>query len=204
MIMNKKTGIRKRRVLKSTYTPLVGVVLPGAEKGRQYYMHAFDISNPTVPEGFEDYLAPICELIKASGYTKGTAYLTVDEKLIKKGATQRKPKPHVDGYFVPEFRSWSHQGGGGGGWNHNCNIIPGRMPVIVASNFPACKAWKGEFEGEPKEDGDCSHIELYTPGKLLPANVGYLLSPDCIHESLPMEEDTLRTFIRIALPIIQA
>jgi len=184
-------------MLKSSFTPLVGVVLPGAKLGRQQYMWPFDIANPVMPEGYEDYLEPVLALIEASGVTEGTAYLTVDEKLVKAGETQRKPKPHVDGHYIPSGGYWGHTGGG---WNHSCNIIPGRMPVIVASNVAACMAWTGEFDAEPKPDGDLSHLQL-PEGTLLDANVGYLLSPDCVHESLPMREDTQRTFIRIALPV---
>lgn len=186
-------------MLNSHFAPLVGVALPGAALGRQHYMHPFDVANPTVPEGFEDYLPAIKALIAASGVTSGTAYLTVDEKLMKAGETQRKPRPHVDGCFIPSMRGWGH-GGGGGGWNHSCNIIPGRMAVIVASTVAACMAWTGQFDATPKPDGDLSHVELGA-GTLLDANMGYLLSPDCIHESLPMTHDTERTFIRIALPV---
>jgi len=185
-------------MLNSKFTQLLAVALPGPELQRQYYMHAFDIADPVMPEGFEDYLPVVLDLIKASGVTEGVGYLTVDEKMLKKGETQRKPKPHVDGCYVPQRRTWGH--GGGGGWNHSCNIIPGRMPVIVASNFAACKAWLGEFDAEPKSDGDLSHLEL-GEGTLLEPNMGYLLSPDCVHESLPMPHDVDRTFIRIAMPV---
>lgn len=184
-------------MLNSNFTTLVAVALPTAELERQYYMHGFDVQKPSAPAGFEDYLPVIQSLIDASGVTEGIGYLTVDEKLLKAGETQRKPGPHVDGCYVPLVRAWGH---GGGGWNHNCNIIPGRMPVIVASNFAACKAWPGQFDAEPKSDGDLSHLDL-GEGVLLEPNMGYLLSPDCIHESLPMPHDVARTFIRIALPV---
>ena len=191
-------------MLKSHYKPLVGVVLPGADTGRQFYMHPFDVANPEMPVGFEDYLAPVQALLAASGVKEGTAYLTVDEKLVKAGQTQRKPGPHVDGCYVqtpaPSPGYWGHSSFGSGSWNHSCNIIPKRMAVIVASNYSACRAWDGEFDAQPKGDGDLSHLAL-GEGEILPANVGYLLSPDCVHESLPMTKDTLRTFLRIALPV---
>jgi hypothetical protein len=44
---------------------------------------------------------------------------------------------------------------------------------------------------------------LFTPillGEVLPANIGYLLSPDCVHESMIQKEEVKRTFLRIALP----
>lgn len=184
-------------MLVSRYGPLCEVVLPLPHAGRQFYMHELDIANPSVPQGFEDYLKPVCDLLRAAGAKVGKAFLTIDEKVVKAGMSQRRPGPHVDGCFMPEMKNWGH-----GGWNHTCNNVPvSRMPVIVASNFPACKVWEGNFDTEPKSDGDLSHIkEQLVYGEVVPANVGYILSPDCVHESMLMETDTPRTFIRIALP----
>ncbi len=183
-------------MLNSFYTPLVAVDLP--YKGRQFYMHGFDLSNPVMPEGFEDYLEPVSRLIKAAGRLVGKAYMTVDEKIIEAGCTQRRPLPHVDGKFNEVVVRW----GGGGGWNHGCNNVPiERTSVIVAASVAGCRVWEGKFDAEPSEDGDLSHIaEDLGPGELVPANVGYLLSPDCVHESLPFFKRTKRTFLRIALP----
>ena len=202
-------------MLLSSFKQLIPVSLPYA--GRQYYMHGFDLSKPTVPKGFEDYLQTVKELCEAAGAYIGKAFLTVDEKVIPAGMSQRKPGPHVDGCFMEHMNSW---GGGGSGWsasptpgwvatpswNHTCNAVPfARMPVIVASDVALCKAWEGVFDATPTSghptlfDGDLSHVEL-GEGTILPANVGYLLSPDCIHESMKVDVDTRRTFIRIALP----
>lgn len=184
--------------LNSFYKPLCPVVLP-AFKGRQKYMHTFDLSNPVMAEGYEDYLDVVTILCRKAGASKGLAHMTVDEKIVEKGQTQRRPGPHVDGCFIPSKQAWGHTGGG---WNHYCNNTGeeiGRMPIIVASNIARCKCWTGVFEGEPKNDGDLSHLEL-PEGEILPSNYGFLLSPDCIHESLPMNETVERTFLRIALP----
>jgi hypothetical protein len=112
--------------------------------------------------------------------------------------TQRRPGPHVDGCFTGS--AWGH--GGGGRWNHNCNEIPAlkRMSIIVAASVSGCKAWSGTFFGDPQNDGDCSHI-VSGEGEVLPANVGYLLSPDCIHESMVFPETTQRQFLRIAFAV---
>jgi hypothetical protein len=189
-------------MLHSDYRPLVKVSLPYA--ARQKYMHSFDLSNPTMAEGFEDYLAPITALCTAAGATDGIAHMTVDEKIVQAGMSQRRPKPHVDGCFIPKAMAWGH---GGPAWAHYCNNIPGapiaRMSVIVVSSVAGCKAWRGVFDGEPKNDGDLSHIaDQLGEGEVLPPNVGYLLSPDCIHESMIFENETQRTFLRIALPIL--
>lgn len=189
-------------MLSSYFQPLGKVVLPYAS--RQLYMGEFDLKNPILPDGYEDYEETVFSLCDAVGAHHGMAYLTVDEKALKMGETQRKPGPHVDGRYIKGVSRRGHDGGGGG-WNHSCNVLPARMAVIVASSFPLCRAWEGEFEGLPRLDGSCAHIldreGVLDEAKRLDANQAYLLSPDCIHESLPAVHEIERTFIRIALPL---
>lgn len=193
------------QVLQSAYRPLGSIILP-PYSGRQLRYHTFDLEHPEMPPGYEDYLAPVTALCKAAGADHGTAHLTVDEKVIVAGASQRRPRPHVDGCFrqVGDQMSWGS--GGGGGWLHYCNDVGasaiGRMAVIVAASVPGCRAWRGKFTGRPAADGDLTHIsDQLGEGEVLPANEGYLLSPDCVHESMTFEKETLRTFLRIALPV---
>lgn len=185
-------------MLNSEYKRLCPVDLPF--HGRQKYMHTFDLSSPVMAEGFEDYLEPVMKLCNAAGAHYGMAHMTVDEKIVKAGMSQRRPYPHVDGVFMPERMDWGHSPG----WLHVCNDIGigpiRRMPVIVAASAVGCRAWKGQFDAVPKDDGDLSHASL-GKGEVLPAHIGYLLSPDCVHESMIMEHDTPRTFLRIALPV---
>lgn len=188
-------------MLFSKYKPLCEVNFPNYQ-GRQKYMHSFDLENPVMADGFEDYEEIVKSLCEAAGAKKGTAHMTVDEKIILPGMSQRRPKPHVDGCYYPALEDW---GGGGGGWNHYCNNINGntvlkRMPVIVAADVVGCRAWDGEFDALPAHDGDLSHLTL-GDGEILRQNCGYLLSADCIHESMIMPEKTQRSFLRIALPV---
>ncbi len=183
-------------MLNSYYLELVPVDLPF--RGRQKYMHTFDLANPVMAEGFDDYLTPVALLCRAAGAFVGMAHMTVDERVIEAGKTQRRPGPHVDGCFTAG--KWGHDPPS---WNHYCNNTGteiGRMPVIVAANIAGCKAYRGIFDGTPASDGDLSHLAL-PDGDVLPANVGFWLSPDCVHESLPMRESVARTFLRIALPV---
>lgn len=197
-------------MLNSDYRQLCPVRLPYRE--RQHYMHSFDLADPNMRDGFEDYLEPVVMLCKAAGATHGIAHMTVDEKVVRAGMSQRRPRPHVDGCFIPgkphryikdAIGDW---GGGGGGWLHVCNDIGRgpvqRMAVIVAASAPGCRAWRGTFDGEPTDVGDLTHIAgQLGEGEILPANIGFLLSPDCVHESILMPQDTQRTFLRIALPV---
>jgi hypothetical protein len=188
--------------LVSDYVRLCEVNLP--HLGRQHYMHTFDLARPVMRDGYQDYAPIVQALCAAAGAHTGMAHMTVDEKIVQPGMSQRRPGPHVDGCFVPSAGTWGH--GGGGGWLHTCNDIQrgplGRMPVIVAASAPGCRVWRGRFKGQPKSDGDLSHIsDQLGEGEVLPANVGYLLSGDCVHESMVFTEATRRTFLRIALPI---
>jgi hypothetical protein len=187
-------------MLDSYYRPLCGIDLPW--RNRQMYMHSFDLNAPIMAEGFEDYLLPVQALCRAAGVVNGIAHMTVDEKVVQAGMSQRRPLPHVDGCFVPANAAWGHEPS----WLHYCNNIRTspipRMAVIVVASVAGCKAWRGKFEGMPRDDGDLSHIaDQLKEGEVLAANVGYLLSPDCVHESMMFSQLTRRTFLRIALPV---
>jgi hypothetical protein len=184
-------------MLISDYRKLGAVTLPYA--GRQKYIHTFDLAVPVMAAGFEDYLAPVVALCATAGATHGVAHMTVDEKVVAAGMSQRRPKPHVDGCFMPAQGSW-----GNPGWLHCCNNIPlegfQRMPVIVASSAIGCRAWRGKFDVDPAGDGDVSQLDL-GHGEVFRPNVGYLLSADCVHESMIQKADVQRSFLRIALPV---
>jgi hypothetical protein len=198
--MNTQPSTTKMQTLESNYRQLARIDFP-EYKGRQIYMHSFNTGRPNMPEGFEDYLEPVMRLVSSAGLGAIDVHVTIDEKVVSPGMSQRRPGPHVDGCFTGS--AWGHGGGGGGGrWNHNCNEIPAlkRMAIIVAASVSGCKAWAGTFFGDPQNDGDCSHI-VSGEGEVLPANVGYLLSPDCIHESMVFPETTQRQFLRIAFAV---
>lgn len=192
------------QTLRSNYQPLIPVTLP--YQARNLYMHTFDLANPEMPTGYEDYLESVASLCRAAGALRGVAHMTVDEKIVSAGMSQRRSRPHVDGCFIPAKMSWGHDGPTGPGWNHYCNNVSteiiGRMPVIVASSSAGCRVWKGEFHGDPLNDGDLSHIaDQLGIGEVVPANFGYLLSADCVHESMIFPVATQRSFLRIALPV---
>ena len=186
-------------MLESCCEELGSVVIP-VNQGRQKYMHTFDTDTYRMAEGFEDYEPVVRALLHDAGF-QGVAHMTVDEKVVMPGMSQRRPGAHVDGRFMAEAQNWSHPPGPGPLWAHYCNRVPvDRMSVIVASDVPGCIVYEGKFDGFPKNDGDLEHIrEQLGDGKLLPANVGFRLSPDCVHESMIFQESTARVFLRVAL-----
>ena len=186
-------------MLHSKFVDLGEVKLPEWQ-GRQKYMMSFDPANPVMAEGYEDYLEPAMHLIMAAGIQADEVHMTVDEKIVQPGFSQRRPGAHVDGCFMPVGQFWGHPGPGPGGWLHYCNALPvERMSVIVASSVEGCKVYEGDFNGEPRNDGDLEHIRSQLgEGELLPANRGFQLSPDCVHESMIFDKPTKRTFLRIA------
>ena len=190
-------------MLDSHFEDLGAITFP-VWSGRQKYMNTVDPSDPRMDEGLEDYNDVVRQLCAAAGYTGPEVHVTVDEKIVQAGCSQRRPDAHVDGHFQVSEMSWGHDGPGGT-WNHCCNEVPiPRMSVIVASDVAGCIGYRGNFEGEPKNDGDLEHIrDQLGAGELLPANRGFLLSPDCVHESVRYSEPTQRGFLRIALPPIK-
>lgn len=186
-------------MLNSHCKELISVTLPYF--GRQKYMHTFDTKSFRMADGFEDYHDIVGALCEAAEFS-GIAHMTVDEKVIQPGMSQRRPGAHVDGRFMVSDNRWGHPPGPS--WNHYCNNIGSaaipRMSVLVAASVAGCIVYEGLFDGAPNEDGDLEHIRHQLPqGKLLRSCVGYWLSPDCVHESVRFARPTQRTFLRIAL-----
>lgn len=188
-------------MLRSDFAPVGAVSFPNFQ-GIQKYMHSFDAANPMMCKGLEEYLPVVTRLLKAARVLRGMVHMTVDEKVVATGMSQRRPKPHVDGTFIPTRNRW----GGGGGWLHTCNDLGldyplKRMSIILASSVAGARAWRGDFDGMPAADGDLCHIQDQldrAPSEVLAPNQGYLLSPDCVHESLIFSEPTQRQFLRLA------
>lgn len=175
--------------LNSYYEKLGQVDLP--YKGRQLYMHTTSPDAPSMPEGFEDY-EPIVRVLSEGRARK--VHVTVDEKELMPGETQRRPRAHVDGWFYPDTMRW---GGPAPGWRSHANK---RMAIITASSVPGCAIYPGVFSGVPSDGGDLEHIrDQFGCAVIAEPFCGYYLSPDCVHESLPMLSAGQRTFLRIAL-----
>lgn len=169
-------------------------------------MLPFDLSNlEAIPAKFKSLVSKMIEFLPIK---QGIAYLTVDGKLVEKGKTQRRGGAHTDGNYLQEG-DWG--GGGGNGWKvggngrsltpaeHKLSYESETGGMIITSNYPACKGWNGIFDGKPNTGGDCSHIKLDT-GFMLKPNTVYYGNSQWIHESLPIDQTTHRTLVRITLP----
>lgn len=122
----------------------------------------------------------------------GIGYLTIDEMEVGAGQRHRRPGLHVDGWSDDSDTGiW----GGGGGW--------GSCGFLMAANISGCAAWAQEITGEPKRYGDCEHLRAeLNPDKrtiLSPLTI-YSMGSLCIHETLPMQSESRRQFIRLSLP----
>ena len=74
---------------------------------------------------------------------------------------------------------------------------------MLVSSVAGCRAWNGQFHGEPGEGGDCEHMrdQLDAAESLVmqPETV-YLCNVWAVHESIPVERDMRRSLVRISLP----
>ncbi len=116
-------------------------------------------------------------------------YLTIDEQRLQPGQTLRKAGLHVDGYYHGKCGAW----GGGGSWGSVGN------GMLTLSSTPHCKAYKGEFDGDPGAEGECDHIDV-GQGEVFAQEHIYWVDGACIHESLPVLQPTERQFVRLSLP----
>ena len=176
-------------------------------KGDRVYMHEFDIENPHLPKGYERWESLIKEMVSHSPKKTGKAYLTIDEKIVTKGNSHRRGGPHTDGNYL---FGW---GGGGSGWltgedgrflpreKHEQQYCSDKGGMLLISSYEACKGWNGDYDGEPNQGGDCSHLDLSKMESfMLKKNTLYWGNSTFIHESLPLEEDVRRQIVRITLP----
>jgi hypothetical protein len=147
----------------------------------------------SVPPMLDSWRGAISDFFKMSeGYHGQVGYLTIDEKLLAAGDTTRRSGLHVDGVYRDGAGAW-----GGGGWG---SVVTG---MLTASSHVGCRAWDQKFAGWPGEEGDCSHLGdeckpeaciVFEPGEV------WWLSGLCVHESIPMETETKRQFVRLSMP----
>ncbi len=177
--------------------------------GDRLYMHPIDLANPAVLPGcFHRWETLVDSMIASSPTRKGIGYLTIDEKEVVAGQTHRRGGAHTDGNYL---FGWN----GGGGWmtgtdgrylpeeKHKAQYCSTTGGMLIVSSHQGCRAWNGEYDGEPRQGGDCEHLrsQLDKMANFLlePFNL-YWMNSTAIHESLPMIENVKRSLLRITLP----
>ena len=141
-------------------------------------------TTPNLPQ----YAAMLTQL--CADLPTGVGYVTVDEAELRAGEHHRRPGLHVDG--VDELGRLGPWGGGGG---------YGARGLVCASTHVGCRAWDQAFWGSAGKDGDCEHLRPQCGKAIyLQPNVAYAMGGLTVHESVPVQGDCRRQFIRVSLP----
>lgn len=172
----------------SDYQSLAPVQLPHQTGTRVMMMPLVLHDCTTVPPQLSHYLQTIDRLFSLTP-ADGVAYLTIDEREVAAGTTHRRAGVHVDSVYRGGSGAW----GGGGGW--------GKNGMICLANQVGCRAWRGDFEGFPADEGEADHLvpQLGDP-EVLQAGVAYWMSPMCVHESIRQPKTVSRQFVRLSMP----
>ncbi|BCJ91809.1 hypothetical protein IZ6_25440 [Terrihabitans soli] len=147
----------------------------------------------SIPDMLASYRGVLTKLFALGGHAGSVGYVTIDEKHLTPGDTTRRGGLHVDGVYQGKMGAW----GGGGGWGSVGN------GMLTVSSYPACRAWNQHFIGMPGDEGECDHlIDQLDPKaeRVFGAGEVYWLDGLCVHESMPVPEETDRQFIRLSLP----
>lgn len=167
----------------------------------------------TLPNDLAHYRDTVLEMIELSPVKEGVSYLTIDEKIVTKGNALRLKGLHVDGVGADgrqDYGIWAIVGirryvanlwdEGLTKWMYGAAGIGG---MITVSNPAGCRAWYKDFTGTVRNNGDCEKLRNLFPeseSTVFEPNMVYWCSAMCVHESLPMEADTERTFVRLSMP----
>mgnify|MGYP001616628646 CR=1 FL=1 len=179
----------------SIYEERGNIVLPEFSGIRIMMMPLILGDIKSVPTFLATWIDAIQNLFEmAREHAEKIGYLTIDEKRVKAGESHRRPGLHVDGVCYKGSGAW----GGGGGWGGGAKDSTGMLTV---SNIKGCRVWQGQFDGWPGPEGECDHLtsQCFDPITLKSYTV-YWLHGLCIHESIPVQYNVRRQFVRLSLP----
>jgi hypothetical protein len=160
-----------------------------------------------LPSDLKHWQATVFDMLEGVD-APGVCYLMVDAAPVKAGDAHRRPGVHVEGYWCAE--SGLHRGdhrsvrgdwdGGKGKWGAG-SLLDGPEATLLAASVTGAAAYAGQWEGDPGERGDCSHVALDGLERIaLSAGVAWHGNEAMLHESIPVLEDCLRTVVRITVP----
>lgn len=184
---------------------LASIITPSFAQGF-IYMVPVEIGTPCkLPDKFKAWESVVDQVLQFSPAQSGTAFVTIDERIIPQGETHRRPGAHVDGNYFKGL------GWGGGAWQRNDHT----GGVFLLSSDKGAVAWEGEIDDEPtpwinegspdsaSDGGDCEHMKPALASlreTALEPNTLYWMNSGGIHESIPVAHETRRSLLRITLP----
>ena len=129
-------------------------------------------------------------------------FLTIDESFVKKGTPHRGDKAkfgralHTEAGRLPsKIYCW------GGHWGGKVNVTLDRdVKILLANNLDnSCAVWDAEHEDTSNDGdiGDVASMYPYDEAKFLKANEVQEIGIFTPHESMPVEQDFERQFLRI-------
>lgn len=177
--------------------------------GMRIMMMPVIIGNPdSIPEFMKQYRAlfeSMCGDTTANIHAGDVGYLTVDEKQVKAGKSSRRKWLHVDG----AGKETAIRRIPGGPVEGTVYVSGGRCfgaignGMLTVSTPSGCKAYNQRFIGRWGDEGECEHMRnqcMESSAKVFEPSMMYWLDGLCVHESLPMQIDTPRQFVRLSLP----
>ena len=158
-----------------------------------------------VPDSIPDEYASYRDIVAAIYLTKGDiGYLTIDESPALKGAPHRGARAkfgralHTEGGLRPNS---GMLGWGGSGWGSATNVLlEPDVQVLLANNVSgSCALWDAvhtntSFDGDI---GDQAGLYPYEDAVLMQAGEVHVIGILTPHESLPVQADIDRQFLRI-------
>lgn len=175
--------------------------------GERVYMEKF-YKEQGLPKSLSRWQPTVDQMLENIDTDK-PIFIMIDQSVVQPNTSQRRPGPHIDGYWVEELQDHSGSSGGHkfhlGSWDVNTSPwqhvnFDTPESIILASDVSACRGFLGTWEGSVGEGGDLSHINLHELETIqLEANISYLGNVSFIHESLPLTQKTERTLVRLNL-----
>lgn len=168
-------------------------------------MMPFIIGDPnSIPEEYQQYL-PLLETCDAYRSERGRiGYLTIQESLVRKGQSQRRPGLHTEApglVLLPGgegIRVVSSHWGMGDFCGEYDNLKGG---IYMASSLSqSCRVWNVQIDNPGEVTGhlgDIEHFrELLEAGSTMDANELFWITDRTPHESLPVKEGMYRQYFR--------
>lgn len=165
--------------------------------GERVYMREFTKADG-LPEDLRRWQPTVDAMLDGIDVA-GPVYIMIDQKLVRAGQPQRRPGVHIDGYWNPAIQA--HGGPEPGHSHFPRNDGWPVEAILLASNVQASRAFEGEYDCRIAAGGDCSHLDVSALRAVpLTANVCHAGNVTMLHESLPVEQDALRTLVRLNVP----